>query len=94
MCTDLGQHEEPGVSDLGHRGQSEEAVPHWDSYQDLWSTDEIKLQVIWHKRMAFKCTQNSSYLAQEDGIQEALKTRCLAQEDVAGHIWKLIVKQV
>ena len=43
MCTDLGQHAEPGVSDLGHRGQPEEAVSDWNS-----------LSSIWHKRMAFR----------------------------------------
>ena len=99
MCTDLGQQAEPGVSDLGHRGQPEEAVSDWNS-----------LSSIWHKRMAFRKHSLSSYLAQEDGIREALciklfgtrvwhsgstqNSSYLAQEDVAGHIWKLIVKQV
>ena len=66
MCTDLGQQAEPGVSDLGHRGQPEEAVSDWNS-----------LSSIWHKRMAFRKHSVSSYLAQEDGIQEALKTQVI-----------------
>ena len=45
MCTDLGQQAEPGVSDLGHRGQPGGCV---------------RLELL------------IKYLAQEDGIQEAL----------------------
>ena len=80
MCTDLGQQAEPGVSDLGYRGQPEEAVSHWESLsrfmvhgQDWhsrfgqdWHSRFIQ---DWHSRFGqvwHSGSTQSSYLAQED----------------------------
>ena len=47
-----------------------------DSQKRLCQTGTL-YQVIWHKRMAFGKHSVSSYLVQEEGILEALKTQVI-----------------
>ena len=73
MCTDLGQHAEHGVSDLGHRGQPEEAVSHWESLSRFMVYGQD-----WHARFGWTSfgIQDSYKIGIQDldkyGIQEAL----------------------